>query len=317
VAVKYKDYYKILGVARNATEKEIKAAYRKLARQHHPDANQGDKKAEDKIKEINEAYEVLKDAEKRKRFDMLGSDWKNGAEFRPPPDMGFDFDFSNMGGFHGGGSPFSDFFDILFGEGFGGGMGMGPGSAGTYYAGPRGQAARGSDQEAEVTISLEEAAHGTTRKIEVSAPGKKKRVLEVKIPPGVRTGSKVRMGGEGGAGAGAGKRGDLFLKIRLAPHHLYKVEGDNLVSEVKITPGLAVHGGEASVATIDGKVTLTIPPRTQSGKVLRLRNKGLPKLKQAGRGDHLVKAQIVIPENMSETEKHLYEQLAKQEKQGK
>jgi DnaJ-class molecular chaperone len=249
---------------------------------------------------------------------MLGSDWKNGADFRPPPDMGFDFDFGNLsGGFHGGGaSPFSDFFDILFGQGVAGGATTA--SRQYYGAGTRGRAAvHGQDQEAELTVSIEDVAHGTTRSIEVNTPGRKKKVLEVKIPPGVRTGSRIRVPGEGGIGFGAGKRGDLYLKIRLAPHHHYAVEGDNLVSEVKITPGLAVHGGEVPVQTIDGKVTLTIPPHTQSGKVLRLRNRGLPRLKQSGRGDQLVRVRIVIPEALSEAEQHLYEQLAKLEKQGK
>jgi curved DNA-binding protein len=260
---------------------------------------------------MNEAYEVLKDPDKRKRFDMLGSDWKNGADFRPPPDMGFDF--SNFGGFHtGGASPFSDFFDILFGQGFG----M-PTSA--YYgeSGVRSRATsstRGRDQEFELSVSLEDAARGTTRNIELSAPGQKKRFIEVKIPPGVRTGSRIRIAGEGGAGHGGGKHGDLFLKIKLAPHPHYSVEGDNLVSEVKLKPGLAVTGGEVPVQTIDGKVTLTIPPHTQSGKVLRLRGKGLPKLKQSGRGDHLVRTRIVLPDTLSEAERELYEKLAKLEK---
>ncbi|HEY9869833.1 MAG TPA: J domain-containing protein [Candidatus Obscuribacterales bacterium] len=309
--VKYKDYYQTLGVSRSATDKEIKAAYRKLARQYHPDANPGNKQAEEKFKEITEAYEVLKDAEKRRRYDMLGSNWKAGAEFRPPPDFsGFGFDFGDLGGFgkggfgRGGGSAFSDFFEMLFGQGF---TGQGaPGAA-------AGRSMKGQDQEAEIELSVEELARGTTKNIQISAPGLKPKTLEVKIPAGLRSGKKVRVPGEGGVGMSGGGRGDLFLRVKVKPHAQYVVDGDNLISELAITPATAVLGGEATVPTLDGSVKIVIPPGSQSGRMLRLRGKGLPRYKQDGRGDHLVKLKIAIPSQLSSQERSLYEQLARLE----
>jgi curved DNA-binding protein len=312
--VKYKDYYATLGVSRDATEKDIKSAYRKLARQFHPDANQSSKESEEKFKEISEAYEVLKDPEKRRRYDMLGSNWKSGADFRPPPagDGGFTFDFSQFGG-GAAGSPFSDFFEMLFGGGFSGGMpggmgGMNAGRAGAGF-GTGSRANVGADQEAEIELSLEEVARGTTRNIQITAPGHKTRTLEVKIPPGVRTGSKVRVSGEGGINPSGGQRGDLFLKVRIKPHPYYSIDGDNLITELQISPAQAVLGGEATVTTIDGPVRITIPPSSQTGRLLRLKAKGLPKLKSDLRGDHLVRVKIVVPTELSAEERSLYEQL--------
>lgn len=324
--VKYKDYYQTLGVSRTATEKEIKSAYRKLARQYHPDANQGKEKAaaEEKFKELTEAYEVLKDADKRKRYDMLGANWKAGADFTPPPDMGgFTFDFGQMGGMGGmgGGGQFSDFFDILFGQAFAGGggpRGTARGTTGSPFGfGGAHEADFGGarrpqnyDQEADVELSLEEIANGTMRKIQITEPGGKSRTLEVKIPKGVRAGSKVRMSGEGGVGP-QGKRGDLFLKVKVKPHPYYKLEGDNLISELPISAAKAVLGGEAKVTTLDGSVTLTIPPFSQNGKFLRLKGKGLPQLKSTTRGDHLVRLKVVIPTELTSEEKEHWQALAK------
>ena len=306
--VKYKDYYDTLGVARNAPEKDIKAAYRKLARQYHPDANPGDKSAEEKFKEISEAYEVLKDADKRKRYDTLGSNWKAGSDFTPPPGYeGFTFDFGNMGGF-GQGSPFSDFFESLFGQATGS-MG-GAQRAGGFG---RGQI-KGQDQEADIDLSIEELAKGTTRTIHVSSPGGRQKTLQVKIPPGVRAGSKVRVPGEGGMSS-AGNNGDLFLKVRVKPHPTFSIEGENLITELPISPAQAVIGGEATVQTLDGPVRISIPPLSQNGRLLRLRERGLPKLKQATRGDQLVRLKINIPATVTPEEKALYEQLLNLERQ--
>lgn len=309
--VKYKDYYDTLGVSRKATDKEIKAAYRKLARQHHPDANPGSKDAEEKFKEIAEAYEVLKDPDKRSKYDMLGSNWKAGAEFRPPPDFsGFSFDFGDLGGFgrgpfagRRGGTAFSDFFETVFGQTFG--------ADGGPAAGPAGAArgSRGQDQEAEIELTLEELAFGTARNIQISAPGLKDKTLEVKIPAGLRAGKKVRVPGEGGISASGGSRGDLFLKIKVKPHTYYTIDGDNLILDLPISPAKAVLGGEATVQTLDGPVKIVVPAASQTGRMLRLRGKGLPKYKQEGRGDQLARLKVVVPTEPSAEERVLYEKL--------
>lgn len=314
MSVKYKDYYQALGVPRNATEKDIKAAYRKLARQHHPDANPGNKQSEERFKEITEAYEVLKDPDKRRRYDMLGANWKAGADFSPPPGFGgFNFDFGNLGGFAGKGgqaSPFSDFFDMLFGQTFGQTQGS-PGAAG---AASQRAPMRPPAQEAEIELTIEELARGTSRNIQISkAQGQPPRTLQVKIPAGVRPGSKVRVPGEGPSSP-MGGAGDLFLKVRVKPHPYLTIEGDNLISELPISAALAVIGGEATVSTLDGTVHINIPPLSQSGRMLRLRERGLPKLKQSVRGDHLVKLKVLMPQAVSPEEKALYEELLKLEK---
>jgi len=328
--VKYKDYYQTLGVSRTATDKEIKSAYRKLARQYHPDTNQGKLEAEEKFKEIAEAYEVLKDADKRKRYDMLGANWKAGSDFTPPPDMGgFTFDFGRMGGMGGmggmgaGGAQFSDFFDILFGQAFAGTGARGArGGAGSTTGSPFGfggaqeadfgQRRQSTDQEADVELSIEEIASGTMRKIQITEPGGKTRTLEVKIPKGVRAGSKVRMAGEGAMGH-QGKRGDLYLKVKVKPHPYYKLEGDNLITEVPVSAAKSVIGGELNVTTLDGQVMVTIPPFSQNGKLLRLKGKGLPQLKSSTRGDQLVRLKVTIPTELTEAEKEHWQALAKLE----
>lgn len=313
MAVKYKDYYQTLGVTRQADEKEIKAAYRKLARTHHPDANQGNKGAEEKFKEITEAYEVLKDPEKRRKYDMLGANWKAGADFTPPPGFGgFSFDWSSFGkgGTNAGaGSPFSDFFDVLFGQTFGGQGGAAQTGA---EAGARRQA-RTADQEAEIELTIEELAKGTARVIKVSRAGQPSKELQVKIPAGIRPGSKVRVPGEAPSAVG-GPPGDLFLKVRVKAHPYLTLEGDNLISELQISPALAIIGGEAAVSTLDGTVHINIPPLSQTGRMLRLRERGLPKLKQSVRGDHLVRLKVQIPAAISPEEKTHYEELLKLEK---
>lgn len=304
--VEFKDYYQILGVDRKASDKDIKSAYRALARKYHPDTNKNDPGAEAKIKEINEAYEVLKDPEKRKRYDMLGANWKAGDNFRPPPDFGggnFSFDFGNFQDLSKDGR-FSDFFDVLFNQHFGNfGQGQAPGAA----------KRRNLDQEAEIELTIEELAHGTRRTLQVTAPHGKPRTIEVKIPKGVRAGKKVRVPGEGGTTGDGGNRGDLFLKIKVKPHHLFTIDGNNLVSEVAVSPAKAIIGGEATVDTIEGPVKIRIPAGTQNGRMLRLKGKGLPILNESVPGDQLVRTRIVIPTQLSEQEKALYEELAKLE----
>jgi curved DNA-binding protein len=303
LAVKFKDYYETLGVPRTASDKEIKAAYRKLARQHHPDANKGNKASEEKFKEINEAYEVLKDPQKRRRYDQLGANYKAGADFRPPPDFGgFSFDFDNIRDL-GKGSPFSDFFDMLFGnqQGF-------P-HTGTAGSTAQSRARRGLDQEADIELTIDELAKGTTRTLQITAPNAQTKTLEVKIPAGVRAGSKVRVSGEGARMTPNGAGGDLFLKVKVKPHSYFTVEGDNLISNLTLTPAQAVIGIETTVNTLTGSVKIRVPAGSQNGRLLRLRGRGLPKLKGGASGDQLVRIKITVPVNPSDKEVKLYQQL--------
>jgi len=317
--VKYKDYYQILNVPRSATEKEIKTSYRKLARQFHTDTNKGDKASEEKFKEIAEAYEVLKDPEKRKRYDQLGSNWKSGDQFKPPPDFsGFNFDFGDLSGF-GKGSAFSDFFEAIFGQSFSQEGGPRAGTAGgRQQQRPGGPGAGRSplDQEAEIELTLEEVAKGTVRTLQISGPQVKTKTIEVKIPAGVRQGSKIRVPGEGAKSPVNNASGDLYLRVKIKAHPEFSMEGDNLVCNVTISPAQAVVGTEASVPTLDGPVKIRIPAGTQNGRMLRLRGRGLPKLKAADRGDILVRTKIMIPTELTDREKALYEELAKIEKDG-
>lgn len=310
--VQYKDYYQILGVDRKATDQEVKAAYRKLARKLHPDANKNDPKAEEKIKELNEAYEVLKDPDKRKRYDMLGANWKAGDNFKPPPgggDGAFSFEFGNFSDMRGN-SAFSDFFDALFGQTFGGGPQPRPGTAA-----PGGGKRRTLDQEADIELSVEEIARGTRRTLQVSAPGGKPRTIEVKIPPGIRPGKKIRVPGEGATMPGSTSKGDLYLRVKVKPHSYFTIDGDNLVCELEISPAQAVLGSEAQVTTIEGPVKIKVPPGTQNGRMLRLKGRGLPSIGEGQRGDQMVRTRIAVPTNPSDKEKALYEQLLQIERQ--
>jgi curved DNA-binding protein len=310
--MEYKDYYKILGVNRNAEEKEIKKAYRKLARQYHPDVNPGDKAAEEHFKDINEAYEVLSDPEKRQKYDQLGSSWQQWQRMGRDP-SGFDWSQWSSGAQPGGvrveyrdlgdlgdlfGSGFSDFFQSIFG-------GMGAPRTGwteTRQARPR----RGQDYTQPVEITLEEAFLGTARMIQ-----KDGRRLEVKIPPGVRTGSKVRVAGEGGPGIGEGTTGDLYLEVKVLPHSIFEREGDNLRCEVSVNLYTVVLGGEIKVPTLSGDVMLKIPPETQGGRAFRLRGKGMPNLRDPKRhGDLYARLSIQIPQKLSQREKELFRELA-------
>lgn len=311
--VQYKDYYETLGVARNASEADIKKSFRKLARQYHPDVAKDKKRAEEKFKEINEAYEVLSDPEKRKRYDELGANWKSGAEFRPPPGWnggqqfrgghgagqgaeGFDFEF--------GGTGFSDFFEQLFGHTRshrGGFSGFGNQETREY-------AGRGRDVEGDIMVTLDEAAHGSVRTVTVRH-GSRNESHQVKIPAGVTEGQRLRIAGRGEHGSGGGLSGDLYLRVRLARHPDFEVDGHNLIYEAELAPWESVLGAEISVPTLEGHVHIKIPAGTQSGQKLRVRDHGLGK-----KGDLYVVAKVVVPSKISDGEKKLWEELKRESK---
>ncbi|MCG6924462.1 MAG: J domain-containing protein [Acidobacteria bacterium] len=303
--MEYKDYYKTLGVSKDASAKEIKAAYRKLARKFHPDVNQGDAKAEARFKEVNEAHEVLGDPEKRKRYDQLGSNWESfsrgGRGAGPWPGGGVRVEYEDLGGRGGGG--FSEFFSTFFGGGggFGGFRGGGFGDAGEVYEPP-------SHAEGEVTLTLPEVLNGSTREVGINEGGKTRRV-EVKIPPGVRHGSRVRVAGAGGKGS-RGQRGNLYLNVRIAADPRFERDGDDLKTSVRVPLTTAVLGGEADVETLDGKVGIKIPAGTPVGRVFRLRGQGLPRLGASkARGDLLASLTVDLPATLSEKQRELFEQL--------
>jgi curved DNA-binding protein len=310
--MEYKDYYKVLGVAKGASAKEIKAAYRKLARKYHPDVNPGDKKAEARFKEVNEAHEVLGDPEKRKKYDQLGSNWEafsRGAPGQGPwPGGGFRVEYQDLGG--GGG--FSDFFKTFFGGagGFGGGGGVGDFRGGPFdgFGGAEDVYEPPTDAEGEVTLTLLEVLHGTTREVAVGEGGKTRRV-EVKIPPGVRDGSRVRVAGAGGKGS-RGRRGNLYLRVRVAADPRFERKGDDLATTVRVPVTTAVLGGEAEVETLDGRVGIKIPAGTPTGRQFRLRGQGLPRLGRAGaRGDLLASLAVELPQSLTEHQRSLFEEL--------
>jgi DnaJ-class molecular chaperone len=339
MAVKTRDYYEVLGVSRSASADEIKTAYRKLARKFHPDLNPGDKAAEERFKELQEAYDTLSDAENRKLFDKYGENWRavkqgGGA---PPPGWegarsaggpaggGFDFsgfDFGGMGGGGaGGGSAGFDIFEEMFG------------GSGGRRGGRARQRQRGEDVEAQLELSLEEAHRGGRRTLQMQAAETcptcsgtgvvgekpcqtcggsgqvlKPKTIEVNIPAGVRDGSTVRLAGQGGAGMNGTQPGDLYLRIRLRPHPVFAVRGDDLEIELPIAPWEAVLGTKVEVPTIDGKVDLTIPAGAQNGQRLRLRGQGLNK-RGGGRGNEYVRLKIATPKEISDEERRLYEEL--------
>jgi len=297
----FKDYYQVLGVNRNATEKEIKAAYRKLARKYHPDLQAGKAKqeAEEKFKEINEAHEVLSDPEKRAKYDRLGADWRHGQEWQPPPDMdGFQYySWGDTEGFSPSG--FSDFFEILFGRG---------GAAGFTGGIRRSGSIRGQDMESDLELSLEEAYRGGGKTLQFSSHTAK--TLEIKIPPGVRDGSRIRLKGQGGAGLDGGTHGDLYLNVKIRSHPRFTLRGDDLETTTVLRPEQAVLGARIAVSTLDGEVLMTVPPMSHNGQKLRLRGKGWPQ-KAGARGDQYVKIEIDIPASLNEEERKLYEQLTK------
>jgi curved DNA-binding protein len=331
MAVTFRDYYEVLGVARDAKPDEIKKAYRKLARKHHPDVNPDNRESEEAFKKLNEAYEVLSDPEKRAKYDELGPNWKAGADFTPPPgwqqnprveyrDFGDIFGGAGRGGFAGQSGDFSDFFESLFGN-----------------ARPRGgvYAMRGSDVEAEIVLTLEEANAGGMRSLTIQTTepcptcggtglvdnaicgtcrGARvvahPRTIQARFPVGLRDGSVIRLEGQGEPGTGGAAPGDLYIRTRLAPHRLFTVIGDDdLQIDLPVAPWEAALGATVAVPTLDGTVEVRIPPGTQGGKRLRIKGKGLAG-RQGTLGDLFAKLKIVIPESLSESERELLDKLA-------
>ena len=324
----FKDYYQTLGVSKTASDKELKQAYRKLARKHHPDVNPGDKAAESKFKEINEAYEVLGDPEKRRKYDELGANWRlyeqaqQQGEAWPGgnPFGGGGAWTINMGGGPSGGyrtmteeemhemfgneDPFSDFFKTFFGGGGATAKEPGRGRA-------RARSQKGRDIEHEVELTLEEAFHGATRRISIKQGGHA-RSVDVRIPPGVKDGSRVRAAGEGEAGSNGGAAGDLYLRVRVRPHAVFERDGNDLRAKVAVPATTAVLGGEANVPTITGSVRLKIPETTQNGQVFRLKGHGMPVLGKAGeRGDLYASVEIQLPRALNREQRQHWEALQK------
>jgi curved DNA-binding protein len=305
VGVAYKDYYKILGVEKSASADEINKAYKKLARKHHPDLNQGDKKSEERFKDVNEAHEVLKDPEKRKLYDQLGPNWQDGQNFRRPP--GFEnvrFEFGGMDGASG----FSDFFESVFGGGRSGFSGAFGGDARGFsgtFGGGSGRSRRGRDIEAGITLSLEDAFLGGRKTVGISGgPGAAPRSLEVNIPAGIRNGARIRLAGQGGPGAPSG---DLFLKVNIAAHPEFSLDDADVLYDLRLPAWDAAMGVRVTIPTLAGKVELNVAPGTSSGKKLRLRGKGLGSGKN--KGDQIVRIAIDVPAAASPETRKLWESL--------
>jgi curved DNA-binding protein len=299
--VEYKDYYEILGVARTAPQDEIRKAYRKLAKKYHPDISK-EKNADARYREINEAYEVLKDPDKRSKYDTLGANWEQGQDFTPPPGwQGAGGPHAEFGGEWGN---FSEFFKTIFGGGFGG-----------VFTGPGQAASRGARRgtEVELELSLEDAARGGTHTLSFQtqrhAPP---RTIRVKLPRGIAEGSRIRLPGKGPGG------GDIYVTLHIAPHPVFGVEGYDLTRTVKISPWQAALGGTISVETLDGRVDMKLPQGIQGGQKLRLRGKGLPRRGNDGgegknSGDLFVRVEIAIPKELTQKQKELWEELARLE----
>ena len=319
-----KDYYQILGVNKNATEKEIKQAYRRLARKYHPDLNPGNKSAEAKFKEINAAYEILSDPEKRKKYDQFGGQWQYAEQFAKSTgreNVRWDFNRGGTTFKYGNFSDFGDIFSSLFND-------SDIGSRTRH--GPQ----HGQDVESPIEVSLEEAYHGSKRIIQLqteepcAACGGTGRVgnrvcticngagrkvipkrLEVKIPAGVKDSSRIRIAGEGGSSRAGGNKGDLYLIVKVLPHQLFECKGDDLYTEVSVPLATAMLGGEARLPTLNGNLILKIPPETQNDRVFRLAGKGMPRLGDTKYGDMLARVKVVLPTNLTDEEKQLFEKL--------
>jgi curved DNA-binding protein len=306
MSMEFKDYYAILGVNRDATAEDIKKAFRKLARKHHPDVAKDKKTAEEKFKEINEAYEVLGDSEKRSKYDRLGMDWQHGHPSPQPRGgpgpMAHEFNF--------GGTGFSDFFEQYFSGasryGFPGGM---PGAA---QAGASRQ--RGGDIEGDILVTLEEAMHGSLRPVTLQMANPRTgrtetHTFQVRIPPGVTNGKRIRVPGEGEAGHGGGDPGDLYLRVRHAAHPDFSTHGSDVYYELDIAPWEAVLGAELPVPTLDGLIKLRIPAGSENGQHLRVRGRGLPKGKSGERGDFHAVLNVQLPDNPGDEELALWRKL--------
>jgi curved DNA-binding protein len=333
--MEFKDYYATLGVGKTASDKEIKQAYRKLARKHHPDVNPGDRAAEAKFKEINEAYEVLGDPDKRRKYDELGANWRmyeqaqqqgQGWPGGAPGGFGgfgagageggtWTINMGGPGGYRtmtedemremfGNEDPFSDFFHTYFGGGGAEARGRGSRASRTQ---------RGRDLEQEVELTLEEAYHGATRRIGINIGGHA-RTVDVRIPAGIKDGARVRAAGEGEPGANGGAAGDLFLRVRLRPHPIFERRGDDLHTKVGVPVTTAVLGGEAQVPTVTGSVRLKVPETTQPGQVFRLKGHGMPVVGKAdAHGDLYATVDVQLPRSLTKDQRQYYEALRKAE----
>lgn len=306
--VQFKDYYETLGVPKTASQDEIRKAFRKLARQYHPDVAKDKKTAEAKFKEINEAYEVLSDPEKRQKYDTLGADWQRGGAYQPPPGwQGYgDGGKANGEEFHFGGTGFSDFFEAFFG-----GMGKrSPFNGGGFERTFGTSSKRGQDIEADIMVTIEEALHGSRRQISFRrSKDAKLETFDVRIPPGVYEGQRIRLAGQGGAGARGGAAGDLYLRVKFAQHPEFRVDHSDLVHELGLAPWQAVLGCEVSVPTLEGSARLKIPAGTQRGQRFRLKQRGLPKANKT-RGDLYVVVDIDIPKKVDDEELELWAKMA-------
>ena len=306
----YQDYYKVMGVERDATQDQIKRAYKKLARKYHPDVSK-DPDAEIRFKEVGEAYQVLKDPEKRGAYDQLGKNWQSGQDFNPPPGWDAGFEYSGAGNAGGGAADFSDFFENLFGQN------ARSGPTGRAHASRGHTGARGEDHHAKVLIDLEDAYRGVTRSItlnvsEVDRSGHlitKQRTLNVKIPKGVKQGQSIRLSGQGSPGMGDAKSGDLFLEIEFKPHGIYRVDAHDVYLDLPITPWEAALGANIKVPTPDGPVDLKIPAGTVAGKKMRLRGRGIP---GKSAGDLYVVPVITLPPADTDAAKDLYLKMEKE-----
>jgi curved DNA-binding protein len=323
MSVEFKDYYSILGVARGASDDEIRKAFRKLARQYHPDVAKDKKTAEEKFKEINEAYEVLGNPENRRKYDTLGANWKQGAGFQPPPG----WDGSGGSGrrgrkaraadgteyeFHFGGTGFSDFFEQFFGRQHGGGRFGGDAADDSAQS----FAQRGSDVEGEISVSVDEVLHGSVRSVSFQRVNSRTGQSEthrfkVRIPPGVQDGQLIRLAGKGETGFGGAAAGDLYLRVRVAAHPEFQIQGSDLLVDLELAPWEAVLGTTVSVKTLEGSVSVRIPPGTNPGQQLRVRRHGLPRGQSGERGDLFVRLAVTLPESLTAEEKLLWEQLSR------
>ena len=320
--VQFRDYYQTLGVAKTASEEEIKSAFRKLARKHHPDVAKDKKGAEEKFKEINEAYEVLGDPEKRRQYDELGAGWNQpggmggrgpgpggpaggGPRYRAADGQDYEFNF--------GGTGFSDFFEQFFSQS-GRGAGFSSRGYGGGGAGHEDYAQRGNDIEGDLMVTLEEAARGSARSVSVRRTDPRTgqadtQTFQVKVPAGIREGQRIRLAGQGDAGSGGGGAGDLYLRVRLAKHPDFKVEGSDLYRDLDLAPWEAVLGASVTLPTLDGEVALRVPPGAAAGQRLRLRGQGLP-TRDGKRGDLYAVLTILVPDEVDAAEKALWEELA-------
>ena len=302
MSVQYKDYYATLGVAKTASQDEVRKAFRQLARKHHPDVAKDKKTAETKFKEINEAYEVLGDAEKRQRYDELGADWERGGpRYRPPGGRP-----GGAGGMGGGfeGTGFSDFFEQFFS----GGAGRRPAHP---FGGMAGEPPRGGDIEADLLVTIEEALHGGKKKISFRRDTQTPvETYEVRVPKGVREGQKIRLAGQGQAGSRRGAAGDLYLVVRFEKHPDYRIEGADLYYDLLVPAWMAVLGGETPIPTPDGSILLKLPSGSQPGRKFRLRGRGLPTSATA-RGDFYAVIAVTLPTELTPETRKLWEELAK------